>query len=434
MKTNCKQLVFFFQLVIVNAPLRKQWQTSERSYCHQKLEVIAKSIAIWKTFFKFLFNNSYIWCSVYWWNAPNTSLMSSVVHFIFQRSTTKTMYCRNTPKLCLFSTHDSTMTGLLEAFGLWDCEWPPFGANIRIELYRDMNSPEYYVRVLYCGEVRIKVLPFFSAVMLHIVIGMLLGYFVMENLVGYPCCHNLWLVLFWRGVVWATFFSCLHTRDSLEEHGRPSYLLDTVVKLMISTMNLVYSWYLRQVVFSEKYDKLVPSWQLVITIICYFWDDLSHSLYCSILWFGFLFLFSWSFDLAFYFFLADQIVIFWHVPTFCQFVSFVFPWFYSVNVSTGSLLSERYERLVYVGALVRFKCCYTLKGHVWNGLPRTDLNGCATESMSKEAPMMWADPPISQRIDDILKAGSHCGQHAYYQSSDHVARFPSKWGVSQRPF
>ncbi|BFZ14079.1 hypothetical protein BsWGS_17118 [Bradybaena similaris] len=59
----------------------------------------------------------------------------------------------NSPKLCLFSTHDSTMTGLLEAFGLWDDEWPPFGANIRIELYRDMNSPEYYVRVLYCGEV-----------------------------------------------------------------------------------------------------------------------------------------------------------------------------------------------------------------------------------------------------------------------------------------
>ncbi|CAG5116696.1 unnamed protein product, partial [Candidula unifasciata] len=60
----------------------------------------------------------------------------------------------NTPKLCLFSTHDSTMTGVLEALGIWKDEWPPFAANMRIELYKDMNSPEYYVRILYCGEVQ----------------------------------------------------------------------------------------------------------------------------------------------------------------------------------------------------------------------------------------------------------------------------------------
>ncbi|BFZ25679.1 hypothetical protein BsWGS_28718 [Bradybaena similaris] len=56
-------------------------------------------------------------------------------------------------KLCLYSSHDSTMLGLLEVLGIYDNKWPPFAADIRLELYKEVNSSEFYVKVLYCGKV-----------------------------------------------------------------------------------------------------------------------------------------------------------------------------------------------------------------------------------------------------------------------------------------
>ncbi|CAG5121598.1 unnamed protein product, partial [Candidula unifasciata] len=59
----------------------------------------------------------------------------------------------NAYKLCLYSSHDSTMSGLLEVLGIWDNKWPPFAADVRLELYKEVNGSEFYVKVLYCGNV-----------------------------------------------------------------------------------------------------------------------------------------------------------------------------------------------------------------------------------------------------------------------------------------
>lgn len=64
------------------------------------------------------------------------------------------MLIRQTPKLCLYSSHDSTMAGVLEVLGIWDKKWPPFAADVRLELFKDVDNSGYYIRVLYCGEVR----------------------------------------------------------------------------------------------------------------------------------------------------------------------------------------------------------------------------------------------------------------------------------------
>ncbi|KAK7096333.1 lysophosphatidic acid phosphatase type 6-like [Littorina saxatilis] len=57
------------------------------------------------------------------------------------------------PKMSLYSTHDSTMIALLEATGLFDWQWPPFAADLRMELYQDKGE-QLWVRVLYLGQPR----------------------------------------------------------------------------------------------------------------------------------------------------------------------------------------------------------------------------------------------------------------------------------------
>uniref|UniRef100_A0A0B7ABB1 2-phosphoxylose phosphatase 1 n=1 Tax=Arion vulgaris TaxID=1028688 RepID=A0A0B7ABB1_9EUPU len=57
-------------------------------------------------------------------------------------------------KLCLYSSHDSTMCGMLELLEIGDNKWPPFAADLRFEIYQDVNNADYYVRVLYCGKVQ----------------------------------------------------------------------------------------------------------------------------------------------------------------------------------------------------------------------------------------------------------------------------------------
>ncbi|XP_041356558.1 lysophosphatidic acid phosphatase type 6-like isoform X2 [Gigantopelta aegis] len=53
--------------------------------------------------------------------------------------------------LCLYSTHDSLMICLLEAFGLYNNTWPEYAADFRLELYEDRNQ-EFWVKVRYCGQ------------------------------------------------------------------------------------------------------------------------------------------------------------------------------------------------------------------------------------------------------------------------------------------
>lgn len=57
----------------------------------------------------------------------------------------------NRTKLSLYSCHDSSIAPLLIAFGCYDDRWPPYTADISIELYEDRNG-KHFVKVLYCSN------------------------------------------------------------------------------------------------------------------------------------------------------------------------------------------------------------------------------------------------------------------------------------------
>ncbi|XP_025084163.1 lysophosphatidic acid phosphatase type 6-like isoform X4 [Pomacea canaliculata] len=54
-------------------------------------------------------------------------------------------------KMYLWSTHDTTMVALLEALGIFNWRWPPFVADLRLELYKS-GDDRHWVRVLYCSQ------------------------------------------------------------------------------------------------------------------------------------------------------------------------------------------------------------------------------------------------------------------------------------------
>lgn len=58
-------------------------------------------------------------------------------------------------KFRYYSVHDTTLNALLNAFEMIDEEnqqWPPFAADIIIELWKEEAKPEYFVKFFYCGE------------------------------------------------------------------------------------------------------------------------------------------------------------------------------------------------------------------------------------------------------------------------------------------
>lgn len=57
-------------------------------------------------------------------------------------------------KLILYASHDITLTALLVALGTFDHKWPPYAADMILELYQHQQSEEWFVRLSYCGEVR----------------------------------------------------------------------------------------------------------------------------------------------------------------------------------------------------------------------------------------------------------------------------------------
>lgn len=63
-------------------------------------------------------------------------------------------------KLYLYASHDSTLIPLLLALGTFDDKWPPYAADVTLELYQHRHSKEWFVRVSYRGEVRSHGKPF----------------------------------------------------------------------------------------------------------------------------------------------------------------------------------------------------------------------------------------------------------------------------------
>ncbi|NWI56256.1 PPA6 phosphatase, partial [Calyptomena viridis] len=55
-------------------------------------------------------------------------------------------------KLILYASHDSTLLPLLVALGTFDHKWPPYAADVTLELYQHRQSKEWFVRMSYCGE------------------------------------------------------------------------------------------------------------------------------------------------------------------------------------------------------------------------------------------------------------------------------------------
>uniref|UniRef100_A0A6Q2X7K5 Acid phosphatase 6, lysophosphatidic n=1 Tax=Esox lucius TaxID=8010 RepID=A0A6Q2X7K5_ESOLU len=55
-------------------------------------------------------------------------------------------------KLFLYSAHDTTLMPCLMALGIFDMRWPPYAADITMELYQHVQTKEAFVKVSYIGQ------------------------------------------------------------------------------------------------------------------------------------------------------------------------------------------------------------------------------------------------------------------------------------------
>ncbi|XP_071994942.1 lysophosphatidic acid phosphatase type 6 isoform X2 [Engystomops pustulosus] len=55
-------------------------------------------------------------------------------------------------KLYLYAAHDVTLLPLLMSLGIFDQKWPPYAADITIELYQHQPSEEWFTRLCYNGK------------------------------------------------------------------------------------------------------------------------------------------------------------------------------------------------------------------------------------------------------------------------------------------
>uniref|UniRef100_A0A673KK06 Lysophosphatidic acid phosphatase type 6-like n=1 Tax=Sinocyclocheilus rhinocerous TaxID=307959 RepID=A0A673KK06_9TELE len=55
-------------------------------------------------------------------------------------------------KLFLYSVHDTTLMPCLMALGVFDMKWPPYAADITLELYQHRQTNQHYVKVSYIGQ------------------------------------------------------------------------------------------------------------------------------------------------------------------------------------------------------------------------------------------------------------------------------------------
>ncbi|KAM6319608.1 lysophosphatidic acid phosphatase type 6 isoform 1-T1 [Podargus strigoides] len=58
-------------------------------------------------------------------------------------------------KLILYASHDTTLIPLLVALGTFDRKWPPYAADVTLELYQHQQSKEWFVRMSYHGEEKV---------------------------------------------------------------------------------------------------------------------------------------------------------------------------------------------------------------------------------------------------------------------------------------
>lgn len=56
-------------------------------------------------------------------------------------------------KVFLYSAHDTTLIPCLLALGIFDMRWPPYAADLTMELHQNRKTNEAFVKVSYVGEV-----------------------------------------------------------------------------------------------------------------------------------------------------------------------------------------------------------------------------------------------------------------------------------------
>ncbi|XP_062861991.1 lysophosphatidic acid phosphatase type 6 [Trichomycterus rosablanca] len=55
-------------------------------------------------------------------------------------------------KLFLYSVHDTTLMPCLMALGVFDMKWPPYAADITLELHQHRHTKQHHVKVSYAGQ------------------------------------------------------------------------------------------------------------------------------------------------------------------------------------------------------------------------------------------------------------------------------------------
>ncbi|XP_041856948.1 lysophosphatidic acid phosphatase type 6 [Melanotaenia boesemani] len=55
-------------------------------------------------------------------------------------------------KMFLYSAHDTTLIPCLMALGIYDMKWPPYAADITLELHQNRQTSEAFVKVSYIGQ------------------------------------------------------------------------------------------------------------------------------------------------------------------------------------------------------------------------------------------------------------------------------------------
>lgn len=53
----------------------------------------------------------------------------------------------------MYSAHDTTLIPCLLALGIFDMRWPPYAADLTVELHQNRKTNEAFVKVSYVGEV-----------------------------------------------------------------------------------------------------------------------------------------------------------------------------------------------------------------------------------------------------------------------------------------
>ncbi|XP_066064373.1 lysophosphatidic acid phosphatase type 6 isoform X2 [Chamaea fasciata] len=82
----------------------------------------------------------------------NIGLVLNTLHNNIQAAVNPSNQAETARKLFLYAVHDSTLIPLLLALGTFDHKWPPYAADVTLELHQDRDSKEWFVRMSYRGE------------------------------------------------------------------------------------------------------------------------------------------------------------------------------------------------------------------------------------------------------------------------------------------